>query len=110
MLLYRPLALPCHSLAVLYDNSAPKCDAAAAKYDTLNLKYDTLDLKYHASAVLCHATERKNGARAIKKSPTQRCHNAFSFLFYSSTVRLREKSWLPVFQTSRWSPDSCLCM
>ena len=91
MLLYRSSALLCYSLAVLYDNSAPKCDAAAVKYDTLTLKYDSLALKYHASAVLCHATERKNGARAIKKSPTQRCHNAFSFLFYSSAVRLRER-------------------
>ena len=110
MLLYRSSALLCYSLAVLYDNSAPKCDAAAVKYDTLALKSDSLALKYHASAVLCHATERKNGARAIKQSLIQRCYDAFSFLFYSSAVRLREKSWLPVFQTSRWPPDSCLCM
>ena len=95
---------------MLYDNSAPKCDAAEAKYDTLNLKYDTLDLKYHASAVLCHATERKNGARAIKKSPTQRCHNAFSFLFYSSTVHLQERSCRSYFLVAVLPADDYLSM
>ena len=88
----------------------PKCDAAAVKYDTLNLKCDTLNLKYHASALFCHATERKNYARAMKQSPIRRCHDALNFLFYSSAVRLREKSWLAVFQTFIWLPDSYLSM